>query len=101
MGVIVAWVSCREDLLALVLALFGVHGANRGTQAFALRTDPWVWTSHLNAFYFERAAGYAESFSQQMLALEPDPPPDTRFFFAMLPPNAGFQMGNGALIRAL
>ena len=36
-----------------------------------------------------------------MLALEPHPPADTRFFFSMLPANAGFQMGNGALIRAL
>ena len=87
--------------LTLLLALFAVHGANRGARTFALEPNPWSWTSHLTPWYFDRAAAYADTFSHQMLALEPHPPADTRFFFSMLPPNAGFQMGNGALIRAL
>lgn len=87
--------------LALVTALFVVHGANRGTPAFAVRNDPWVWTSHLGSFYFERAARITGDLSRQLVALEPHPPADTRFFFSTLPSSAGFQMGNGALIRAL
>jgi len=87
--------------LALLLGLFAVHGGNRGARTFALEPDPWSWTSHLTPYYFERASAYADTFSRQMLTLEPHPPADTRFFFSMLPANAGFQMGNGALIRAL
>src|SRR4030095_15830619 len=42
-----------------------------------------------------------DTLRRQLAALEPAPPRHTRFFFATLPPWAGFQMGNGALVRAL
>jgi hypothetical protein len=75
--------------------------AGSSVRAFAVRADPWQWTSHLTAFYFERAARLTADLSHDLRAAEPDPPHDTRFFFGVLPAWAGFQMGNGALVRAL
>uniref|UniRef100_A0A832MKR1 Tetratricopeptide repeat protein n=1 Tax=Eiseniibacteriota bacterium TaxID=2212470 RepID=A0A832MKR1_UNCEI len=90
----VAWV-------ALCAGLLWWHAGATAPRAFAVAGTPWVWTSHLTAFYFERVAALTRDLEAQMLAREPRPAPETRFFFATLPPFAGFQMGNGALIRAL
>lgn len=87
--------------LALAMGLLWWHAAAGGTRAFAVVDRPWGWTSHLTNFYFQRASALTQTLSRQLVALEPDPPPETRFFFATLPPWAGFQMGNGALIRNL
>jgi tetratricopeptide (TPR) repeat protein len=77
------------------------HAGSNNTRAFAVTDGPWGWTSHLNSSYFRRASALTDTLSRQLRALEPAPPRDTRFFFATLPPWAGFQMGNGALVRAL
>lgn len=77
------------------------HVAMTAAPAFAIVDRPWGWTSHLTSYYFRRAAVLTDSLSHQLRRLEPEPAPGTRFFFATLPPWAGFQMGNGALIRAL
>src|SRR5690242_13370354 len=87
--------------LGLVPALLCWHAGGTGPRAFAVREDPWGWTSHLSAAYFERAARITSDVSRQLQALEPAPPAGSRLFFATLPPWAGFQMGNGALVRAL
>jgi len=84
---------------AVVIAMW-VHGVSTATRAFAVAEDPWGWTSHLNAGYFDRAAALTDTLARQLVAREPRPGHGTRFFFATLPPWAGFQMGNGALIRA-
>ncbi|MFI5371932.1 MAG: hypothetical protein ACHQ52_10270 [Candidatus Eisenbacteria bacterium] len=85
--------------IAVALALWS-HGVAVETRAFAVAENPWGWTSHLNAAYFRRAAALTDTLARQLVAREPHPAPGTRFFFATLPPWAGFQMGNGALIRA-
>src|SRR5207244_12617841 len=61
----------------------------------------WGWTSHLTSFYFERDAALTDTLGRSLVRLEPRPPRGGRLFFATLPPYAGFQMGNGAQIRAL
>jgi len=91
----------RWTWLALTAVLLWWHAGSTASRAFAVADTPWVWTSHLTSFYFERAAALTDTLSSQMRRLEPRPPRDTRFFFATLPPFAGFQMGNGALIRTL
>ena len=88
-------------LIGLVLAMLWIHAGSTGTRAFAVAARPWVWTSHLTSFYFDRVAALTDSMSAQLVRAEPSPPADTRFFFATLPTFAGFQMGNGPLARAV
>ena len=82
-------------------ALLWWHAGGTAVRAFAVEDRPWGWTSHLTSYYFERAATLTGTLSRQLLELEPAPPRGTRFFFATLPPWAGFQMGSGALVREL
>jgi hypothetical protein len=104
-GAVLAALACRRLSrlagVALVVALLWWHAGGSAVRAFAVRPDPWGWTSHLTAFYFERAAALTADLSRDLRAAEPAPAPGTRFFFAILPPWAGFQMGNGALVRSL
>ena len=87
--------------LGLVAALLWWHAGACAGRAFAIRGERWGWTSHLTPFYFERGADLTRTLAGELKRIEPAPPRGTRFFFATLPPWAGFQMGNGALIRAL
>jgi hypothetical protein len=87
--------------LALSIGLLWWHGAAASARAFAVKEDAWVWTSHLTPFYFQREAALTDSLKRQMLLLSPKPEHGTRFFFSELPSWAGFQMGNGPLLRAL
>lgn len=87
--------------LALSAGLLWWHAGTTNTQAFAVRNERWTWTSHLTTFYLQRAAALTDSMSVQMRRIVPQPEPGSRFFFATLQPWAGFQMGNGALIRTL
>lgn len=87
--------------LALAAGLLWWNAGASSSRAFATTEGRWTWTSHLTNHYFQRASGLVEAMSKQLVGLEPDPPRGTRFFFATLPPWAGFQMGNGALIRNL
>lgn len=87
--------------VALVAVLLWWHAGGSATRAISVVEAPWGWTSHLTSGYFERAATLTDSLGRQLLRLEPKPPPGARFFFATLPPFAGFQMGNGAQVRAL
>ena len=102
-AVLLATVASRVSALAWMAAItiaVSWHGIASESRRFAIAEDPWGWTSHLTSAYFQRGAALTDSLSAQLLRLEPKPAPHTRFFFATLPPWAGFQMGNGALIRA-
>src|SRR5207247_7300712 len=91
----------RAAVIALAAGLLWLHAGASATRAFAVSEDPWVWTSHLTAAYFERASKLTALLGRQLTALEPAPPRGARLFFATLPPWAGFQRGNGALVRTL
>jgi hypothetical protein len=71
------------------------------TPSFAVRQDAWGWTSHFTAFYCRRGAELAATLRRELRAYEPAPQHGTRFYFAALPPWAGFQMGSGPMIRVL
>jgi len=103
-AILVAVAARRLDRWGAVLLAAGFlwwHNGGTQTRAFAIADQPWAWTSHLTTFYFARGAALADTLSNQLRALEPAPAPGTRFFFATLPPWAGFQMGNGPLVRSL
>jgi len=85
----------------LVGGLLWWHAGGTAVRSFAVEDRPWGWTSHLTSYYFERASALTDSMSRQLRSLESAPPHGTRFFFATLPPWAGFQMGSGALVRNL
>ena len=82
-------------------ALLWWHAAGISPRAFALREDPWTGTSHLTSFYFERGAALSGQLRSSLLRVAPKVPEGTRFFFAVLPSWAGFQMGNGPSVRQL
>ncbi len=104
-GAVLTALACRRitrpGALALVVALAWWHAGATGVRAFAVRDGRWQWTSHLTAFYFERGARLTAELARELRTAEPAPPAGTRFFFLTLPPWAGFQMGNGALVRSL
>jgi hypothetical protein len=91
----------RLGWLALAAGLLWWHAGATSNRSFAVGAGPWVWTSHLTSYYFERVAELTTTMKQELVELEPSPPRGTRFFFATLPPWAGFQLGNGPLIRAV
>jgi hypothetical protein len=91
----------RWTWIGLVAFLLWWHAGSSATTGIGVSSSPWGWTSHLTSAYFERGARLTSKLSADLQRLEPRPAPDTRFFFATLPPFAGFQMGNGALIRNL
>lgn len=86
-------------VVAVAVALWW-HAAASAVPAFAVTENAWGWTSHLTAHYFTRGAALSARLRDALHRVAPSPEHGTRFFFAMLPPFAGFQMGNGASIRA-
>jgi hypothetical protein len=103
-ALLVGWLFRHIDRwgwLGLVAGLLWWHAGTSGTRAFAVADRPWGWTSHLTSFYFQRGAALTATLRRELRELEPAPAPGTRFFFATLPPWAGFQTGNGPLIRDL
>jgi hypothetical protein len=87
--------------VGLATFLLWWHAGSAATRGIGVTENPWGWTSHLTSAYFERGARLTSKLAADLQRLEPDPARGTRFFFATLPPYAGFQMGNGALIRHL
>jgi hypothetical protein len=103
-AVLVAALAARVGRAGWVLACAGLlwwHAGASASRAFAVSDSPWVWTSHLTSFYLERASALGDTLAANLRRVEPAPERGTRFFFATLPTFAGFQMGNGARIRAL
>jgi hypothetical protein len=88
-------------LLPLAMALLWWHGAVSAAPTFAVERNPWTATSHLTNWYFERGAALSAKLRAALRRVAPGPEHGTRFFFATIPPYAGFQMGNGAAIREL
>jgi hypothetical protein len=91
----------RWGVVALLMGLLWWHAASSAVPAFALAENPWTWTSHLTPYYFERGAALSARLRAALRRVAPAPAQGTRFFFATLPPWAGFQMGNGPVIRDL
>jgi hypothetical protein len=91
----------RWAWIGLAGALLWWHAAGVSSPAFALTEDAWSGTSHVTPFYLDRAAGLSRDMRASLARLLPRVGAGTRFFFATLPPWAGFQMGNGPSIRHL
>jgi hypothetical protein len=103
-ALLVALATRRLDKWGAVLLAAGLlwwHTGGSSTRAFAIMDQPWGWTSHVTTFYFTRGAALADTLTRQLRRLEPAPEHGSRFFFATLPPWAGFQRGNGPLVRAM
>ena len=77
------------------------HAAGVSAPAFALSENPWVGTSHLTAYYLERASRLSGEMRASLKRTLPRVGSGSRLFFIQLAPWAGFQMGNGASIRHL
>lgn len=102
-AVLVAAHAARLSRWALAVAVAVAlwwHAAASAAPSFAVSENAWGWTSHLTAHYFARGAALSARLRAALLRVAPSPAHGTRFFLATLPPFAGFQMGNGAAIRA-
>jgi len=102
-AVLVAAHAARISRLAFAVGValaLAWHAGASAVPTFAVADSAWGWTSHLTAHYFERGAGLSSRLRGALLRVAPAPEHGTRFFFATLPSFAGFQMGNGAAIRA-
>ena len=85
-----------------VLAVFLLWWSAAGPSVRALATaDPRGWFAHLAHGSLRREEARVRAFGASLRRLEPAPPRGTRFFFATLPSSAGFEAGNGALLRSL
>ncbi len=91
----------RPATLVMTTAMLWLHAAVSAIPAFAVTDDPWNPGSRLTAHYFERGAAMSRQLADALRRVEPEPAPNTRFFFATMPPWAGFQMGSGAAVRGL
>jgi hypothetical protein len=91
----------RWGWVVLVGALLWWHAAGIAPRAFALREDPWIMTSHVTAYYIERASALSRELRAALVQAVPHVTRGTRFFFVLNVPWAGFQMGNGASVRQL
>ena len=91
----------RIGWAVLTTLLLVWHAGVSATPTFAIRDTPWVWTAHFTTFYCQRGAELAGTLRRELKAYEPSPPHGTRFYFATLPPWAGFQVGNGPFLRAM
>lgn len=103
-ALLVALVCRRATRWTWSVAALGLlfwHAVVSASPSFAVTENPWNATSHLTAHYFERGAQLSAQLRAALERVEPKPAPHTRFWFATLPPYAGFQMGNGAGIRDL
>jgi hypothetical protein len=104
-GALVVGLAClrldRIGWVVLTTLLLVWHAGVSATPTFAIRDTPWVWTAHFTTFYCQRGAGLAGTLRRELKAYEPSPPHGTRFYFATLPPWAGFQVGNGPFLRAM
>ena len=104
-GALVVGLVCRRldriGWVVLATLLLVWHAGVSATPTFAIRDTPWVWTAHFTTFYCQRGAELAGILRRELKAYEPSPPHGTRFYFASLPPWAGFQVGNGPFIRAM
>ncbi|HEV2104802.1 MAG TPA: hypothetical protein VGU27_03670, partial [Candidatus Eisenbacteria bacterium] len=89
----------RWGWVALAAALVVWNAVGVAAPAFAVVENPWGWTSHLTPWYFARGAALSARLAAALGRAVPRPRPGTRFFFATLPPWAGFQTGNGPAIR--
>lgn len=93
------WPPAATSILAA--GLLWLHAGVSAIPSFAVAESAWNPGSRLTAHYFERGAALSQTLSAALQRVAPSPEPHTRFFFATLPPWAGFQMGSGALVRGL
>ena len=104
-GALVVGLACRRldriGWVVLTTLLLVWHAGVSATPTFAIRDTPWVWTAHFTTFYCQRGAELAGILRRELKAYEPSPQHGTRFYFATLPPWAGFQVGNGPFVRAM
>lgn len=98
-ALVVGWVMRKLSARGLVVwtaVLLCVNAATTSTRTYGATAGPWVATSHITAYSLERAAALTR-WTPAGRAVDPS----TQFFFAALPADAGFAMGNTPLIRTL
>jgi hypothetical protein len=79
------------------LALFSANA--RALDEFATSRGAWVWQSHVDRHYIDRATSTNDRFLKHLRTSRPVLPPHSTVFFANVPVSLGWQAGNGPLLR--
>ena len=91
------WPDPALALLVLLVTLGAQHA--RMLPVFATERGPWTSVSHVNGAYLKRSATVVSRLLTSMQRQRPRLAPASTVFFAQVPVSAGFQMGDGALLR--
>ena len=97
-GVVCAGVS-RPVGVAIAAALVLGSVVSRELDAFATRAGPWTSRSHVNRQYLVHGAERVARDIRELRAARPSVERGTTFFFTATPEFAGFQVGDGPLVR--
>ncbi len=89
------------DLALAVVVLLVSLGAQhaRTLPVFATERTPWTSASHVNPAYVERSNKVVTRLLGSLQRQRPKLAANSTLFFAQVPVSAGFQMGDGALLR--
>lgn len=66
---------------------------------FSIQRSPWTWRSHINYHHLRRAMDLNSRYLSALKSARPALPHGSTIFFANVPVSAGWQAGNGALVR--
>ena len=92
--------ASRGAIASVVVIVFSTLSARASARReFAMTASPWATQSHLTRYYIERSLPLVRHLLDQLERAHPRFPPHTTLFFGGVPPNAGWQAGDGALFR--
>ena len=97
-GALLARAPLPVALLAVLALASGSEHARRLDQ-FATAPGVWNAQSHLNRFYFDRAAVYVNRYLSSLRRAHPTLPQRSTLFFSNVAPMVAWQGGDGALLR--
>jgi hypothetical protein len=90
----------RRVVSAVIVAVLVMLSAQAGRlDEFSIQRDPWAWRSHLSQHYLRRAMSLSSEYLLALRSARPTLPHRSTVFFANVPVSAGWQAGNGALLR--
>ncbi len=85
---------------AAVLGALTLLSINAGhLDEYSVSGGAWSWQSHVNGHYLDRALGTIRDYLAEMRVARPSLPPKSTVFFGNVPNFAGWQAGNGPLLR--
>ncbi len=95
------WCADRSRIATAAVVVLLAWGSQIGRTVDEFQTSPNAWstTSHVNRFYLDRALPQLTRTIDALKRVRPTLPRNATVFFGSLPQFAGFQAGDGPLVR--